>query len=1487
MAAKRRTRSRPRRDWGRVFAFALCVVFALIGAIPLGLGLLVRTQPVRDWAARETSAILASELGVAAQYKVRVQAWPLSVELEDVVVDASDGGSPFLQVERITVRPRPFALLAAELDVGDVEVIGPRIRAVVQGGELKNLHYKLPESEVEPSAGPKRTPIASLEITDAHLDATIDGIRLTTHEVDVDVSPDEGSSFEVSLRAGATALTRVRPVAGREAFEDAVDEDVICRLDARVRIEPQAVLVRRLNLLGSADFDPDPGTAPACVLAEGDWRRVELRLGAMRVGLPSTPGEVPSVSGRLQARLPLPLVHRFNTMPHVSGSLGLDVEIDWDGKARLPGVTGHIRTESPGLDGKVFSKVLEADVTIGGETIRVTNLEAEWGDAKVTIAEAKIEPFAKGIPLSASPVDIRGMEFPGLLRDLGVHPQAHVAMTMREGHFDHFRGTLDPVNLEGVLVASVRGFEIFDRPTTHPARGHMMGVKEASLRGTFAIRTNGDHQAVVFQNFSIDTPRSHVRTTVNLDLREIADIEVFEGSYVQLEEISPLAAVTMGGKMSLHAKSHGPFDEPDIKAEIAIKDFVFAGFPVGEIERANAHFKPLVLTLTDARVKHNASRIKAGKVRVAFDEGADVIVDADIDTREPPHLKIFDFYEVFNFVTRNGDKAVWADPRFADIGGPATGSGTARVHFAVGGREDRCGGGFLDVRTQMRLTDLSLFGERYDDGTVDLDFIWDDQLAGDAGMRVDIRSASIRKGQGTILATGTVRHGGILRADAVATGIPIDKLDVFGPAGKMFDGTVSTVVSVGGTVSRIEALADVQVSRVRIGPDSLPPSRFRLTVEPSKIPPKSLGVTPICKNPRTEGFDPVEYAKDRSGGLFRASGQLFGGQIALDNVTVTQQRHKVVEGKVRLEGLDLGKLANLVPGVAFADSAPKGSLSASLDVKSFPLDDPKKAEMSLVLSKLLLSRSGRAVELAETSGAIELKGNELTVPDLQLKAKTSSGLSGTFFAGGTVHRVMTSPDLDLGVRVERVELAKISADIKQVARASGVADATLRVTGPPSSPRYSGAAHIRGGELDIKDPRLSLEAITVDVEIGDGDVKVTRATANVGGGTVAVTARLPVRGLEFGTATATITARGVRVPVADGVNMTANADIDATYRPGGTEESGERSLPDLKGTVSLTSFSYTRPIAMSVNLGQLTGKPQRTEVDTYNPDDEVVRFNLNVVSPKPLRFSNNLVDMQLEVVEPGLVLSGTNQRFGARGMLRILPDSKLQLRATEFEVREGFVRFDDASRIAPKVDVRATTEYRRYGSSGPEAGGAGSVDAAASGGAASNTSGQWRINLHAHGDADDLKVNLTSDPTLGQEDIVLLLTLGMTRAEVDRGLASSLGETVGLEALSALTGADKAVKTIVPLIDEFRFGTAYSSRTGRTEPTVTLGKRITNNLRANVTTGITENREIRSNLEWRLGKRVSVQGSYDNANDASSSNLGNVGVDLRWRIDFE
>ncbi|MDP9001569.1 MAG: translocation/assembly module TamB, partial [Myxococcota bacterium] len=163
----------------------------------------------------------------------------------------------------------------------------------------------------------------------------------------------------------------------------------------------------------------------------------------------------------------------------------------------------------------------------------------------------------------------------------------------------------------------------------------------------------------------------------------------------------------------------------------------------------------------------------------------------------------------------------------------------------------------------------------------------------------------------------------------------------------------------------------------------------------------------------------------------------------------------------------------------------------------------------------------------------------------------------------------------------------------------------------------------------------------------------------------------------------------------------------------------------------------------------------------------------------------------------------------------------------------------------------------------------------------------WRITLHAYGDADNLRVDMTSEPSLSQDDIVLLLAVGMTRAELDQLQASALGASLALNYLGAASGADRAVKQALPIIDDFRFGSAYSTVTGKTEPQLTVGKRLTNDFRASVTTGLSQDRELRSNIEWRLNNRLSVQGSYDNINDVSSSTLGNLGVDLRWRLEFE
>ena len=240
------------------------------------------------------------------------------------------------------------------------------------------------------------------------------------------------------------------------------------------------------------------------------------------------------------------------------------------------------------------------------------------------------------------------------------------------------------------------------------------------------------------------------------------------------------------------------------------------------------------------------------------------------------------------------------------------------------------------------------------------------------------------------------------------------------------------------------------------------------------------------------------------------------------------------------------------------------------------------------------------------------------------------------------------------------------------------------------------------------------------------------------------------------------------------------------------------NIPRVVGDVRLLSFEYSRPFRMEADLPSLAEKARKTTFELYDPSQDVVDFEVRVHAPRPLWIRNNLADLKLTLDSPVLTLSGSNQRVGLRGDLRVQPGSRVRLRANEFEVRDGLLRFDDATRLAPNLDVTATTEFRRY-SSGLE------MSGAASGTEVSRAGGQWRIQLHAHGDTDNLRLDLTSEPALSQEDIVLLLTLGVTRAELEQMQASRLGETAAREGLSTLTGGDTMGRQPLPIIDDFPF----------------------------------------------------------------------------------
>ncbi len=1461
-----------RRDFGRLVAQALCAILALVGSLPFVAGFLVRSPPVLAWAASETARVLHEQLGVEAEYDVEVRLWPLQVALLDVRVPASDGGSPAFTAERMSVSPQVFSLLAGRLDVGDIEVDAPRGRVVVQDGVITNVRYRLPSRD----GGPRpldRAPFAALAITDGRFQVDLDGVRIDSGMTDIDVFTDKGASFEVALRASLATVNRKRPLfppplprgtpppPEGEKFGTAVDEDVLCRIDARVRIERGAVLVRRLSALGFADSDPASHTRPSCANIDEDAEnRVALRLSQVRI-VPQE-GRSPQVAGHVVARGPVGAVNRFVRAHELRGWAGIVADFRYDGHSRLPEMRGKVR--GAGLEYWRYSPArrLEVEFDVRGDRVRLPHFEVAMADGSFVGRNAEVAPFEPGAPLRIAEVESHDVEFSGLMRDLGVAAHTVVDWDIQYSKYSNVTGTLHPLDFGGKLHARTGRFAVYDAGFDDPRRHHMIGVASSVLDGTLAFTP----KAAEFQDVTARFGNSIIHSPViSIGFHNTVRVEV-DQARLELADISPITTIPWAGRAELSMEMAGISRNPILTGNLAIRDFNFGGFPLGDVQRTQVRFQPLKVDLTDLHGIKGDSGFVIPTARLDFNRRGALIIDAVINSQRT-HLK--DFFHMFHF-----DQ----DPRFTPIQGEGTLA--ARVHYDIGGPLDKCGLGYLRVQGESEIAKADLYEELYDGGQAKFDFEWFDQAANYLGANLDVPSFTLKKGTGTILGALRMRRGAKLDGNVVATGLPLSAVQSMGDLGELLDARASAVGTVSGSIDRLAFQSQVTLTPVRVGTATLPESELLVRLEPLDKPIPRAGVTQ-CGLPVPAAFDRAAYDRDPSEGTYIVDGDLFGGQIQIDDVKLSRQRFKSMTGTFVFDELDLGALAQLSPELAAVEPKPRGQLSAKLAIEHMKLVDPANGQARVDLEALDVGWGGAQMRLEPGAKPVVLAAGALQAPGLALGVAATAGPKAVFDVSGRLSQLTAQPQIDGRLDLRPIQLGALAPVIPNVDRASGVLTGGLRVSGAASDPAYTGGFTLEKGELAVHGLPSPVTDLGIQVKLEQGELRLERAAAKLGSGTVQVTGSAPLRGLEVGRARGVIQVRSLALPLVDGVEAAVDADLVATYLPATAD--GEVTLPRITGSVAVRSFEYARPITMSADIASLTQRGKRTTVDAYNPDDDMVELDIKLRSARPLVISNNLAEAQLELPDEGLRIAGTNQRFGATGTVKMVKGGRIRLRQNEFEIQQGQVRFEDPTRIAPLVDVTATTEYRRYDqAAGSEAAGRGASASSASQAAAG---GRWLVTLHAYGDTEELKVDLTSQPALAQDDIFLLLTVGLTRAELDQA-KRGVGGSVALEALGTLTGADQAVREVVPVIDEFRFGSAYSSRTGRTEPTVTIGKRLAERIRANVTSGLSESREVRSNVELSLNPRMSAEASYDNVNDISSSSLGNLGGDIRWRLEF-
>ncbi|MGD0675528.1 MAG: translocation/assembly module TamB domain-containing protein [Polyangiaceae bacterium] len=932
---------------------------------------------------------------------------------------------------------------------------------------------------------------------------------------------------------------------------------------------------------------------------------------------------------------------------------------------------------------------------------------------------------------------------------------------------------------------------------------------------------------------------------------------------VDLGRLSHIGSVAIAGRLRANVQIRGPTREPIVTAEGAATNFVIGGRPLGRVRSFHADYAANVLEFSDVACERNDSAYRGRTVRLAFGRGGRVDVDALVEA------DALDVRDLISILRLDGVSAL------ASLGGGLRGS-RARIQFFAPGRQERNGQDVLRVEVASRLSDLRAFGQAFDEGAVDVALRWEGPGAGVSGLDVRLRSLAlwrIRDGSpadahaGFILATGQLDHEAV-RGSASVAGWPLARaLETASPGLGSASGSLSGLLEASGTLDRLDLLADMRTTPVRVNGVLFGPSTLHAEVRAGRRVPLQVG----------------------------ASGNFIGGQLRAVHI---RGEGSAWQGHAVADNLDVGSIVRaLRHGPSRVGRRRFGALvSGDVTLASLDARDLSSARASFTPSRVLWSAGAARGRLLSTGEALVLADDALRVPPLDVGVLVGHSPPAQAMVWGTITSIARHPRIDLSLTVPPFDLGLLVGIVPDLQAARGTLDFALRAQGSWDHPALSGTATLLSESTSFRGLPADVRAADVAAQIDAQGIRLTHASMTFGGGPVRVEGFLPLAGPSPKIADLTVRARGMRFALARDVDVVSGGDfrlrVDVARLASGLPHAAA-----ITGEAAVDDLVYRRPIDLALDfasIAALAARPlPRSAPQVYDPSRDVLDLDIGI-KLRALRVDNDVADISFASVKtdltstapahdlgaaPDLWLRGTSYRPAVIGRVRARPGGHLHLRGIDFNVASATLDFDDPTRIDPEINFVATTEVRHLSpfENPTIAQGSYPLDAQA----------PVRITATANGPADDLQVAMTSEPSLSPDDIVLLLTVGLTRTELAamQAATGSLQASGGLEAIAVLGNAQRVLRGIVP-VDDFRFGSEYSPRTLRIEPDVALRKRLGARLDATVTTTLTEEGDVRAALSLRLGRRQTwIEALWENEAPLPTP-LGDVGAGLRWRLQF-
>ena len=474
-------------------------------------------------------------------------------------------------------------------------------------------------------------------------------------------------------------------------------------------------------------------------------------------------------------------------------------------------------------------------------------------------------------------------------------------------------------------------------------------------------------------------------------------------------------------------------------------------------------------------------------------------------------------------------------------------------------------------------------------------------------------------------------------------------------------------------------------------------------------------------------------------------------------------------------------------------------------------------------------------------GGIELSGKDLSA---RMDPTGVRWTGGTILAAGNPVRISgrVSWGGALDVRVE----GKLPASAVRLAvpsvfdRLDGTVTIEARVTGSRDAPSIVGTGHLEGGTLSFIGYNQLFEGIRADAVISREKIVFEHFEARSGGGYIDGWGEVPLEMDAGQRLYFSVDFLDMRYPYPEEFSPVVQGHVELLG-----------PVDDLlvTGDVEVQSALYTkslRPEKALIDFGKrLSDVSARREKSDFR-----VRLDINAIADGTIRIRNNLADA---TAKGEFRIVGDTTRVIILGSFDVV-EGTVEFGGNKYEIKRATVDFQDPRKNNPRLDVRAETKK-----------------------------GNVTVTVSVTGTFDKYEVDMFSDPPLGKNDIVALLSLGVTT----QALAGQEG-AVGSAAAASIAlgpykgGVEEKIRGIVGL-DRFAIEPGFSSTTKTFEPRFIVGKSFGDRASVSMSTSVGTSADSSATAEIKLRNNIFLQGSWQSA---TTTREGDLGADLKFRYRY-